>query len=877
MLSLVAYEAPTSSFSSSNAYQQVITDDAIGTFGPGTYSLWVANPNSYFQVDFVCGAPLTQILANGSQISYGNEGRLISADNGGTQAYATSSLSGTVYFDVNGNDSFGSGDTGLASIPLTLTGTTGTGAAVTATTSTNSSGNYTFSGLVPGFYTITETQPSNYITETSNPGSVGGNSGTGVISSIGLNSNLGATGYNFGETLTPTISVVKTADASSVTAGQTAGYTVVITNNGKVTDSSVTLSDPLAAGSGNDINWKIDTSNSGHAAGTNPSSFAISGSVGNQSLGLASSSLSLAPGQSISVHITGVTGANDAVTSTDPALNVGGLARYAVLYEGTGSNALTIANDIIVGNIGVGGGQVQFNGPGTINGRLDFSGSNAGQYHNNNWSNVGPSSVNYGVSAVTTAINAANSLSSAIGALSGTNISFNNSNPTINESSGALKTTGGVTYRVFNVTSYSESTSNTVTINGDGSGDPVAFNFAYGSNTNLANQVVLTGGLTADQVLWNFTSSGKQVTLSNCNGSFSGVILLPNDLYVANNNSNLYGRVFGGSACSMQIISGADIYAPATSGTLTNTATVNAGGASQQQSTAVITINSASAQLAAGSTSTAGVGAGEIVGSTQLHAGTLDVAVNLPIGPETQAEAAAIRGAIASLDAQLAPLGVSLVEVSGAAAASAPIHIGMASSSEIGGVSQGVLGAYSADGDITLIQGWDWYFGKGSARIASNQYDFQSVVTHELGHALGLGENSDASSAMSLYLSPGQAHRDLSKTDLNAIHQELQALQPAVVAGPKASASRILQAKGKAKASASSNLVGLPEASTSLAMTTPRLKRISVPVAGQVGEIVAIGTDSGVASAIVPQPATSRKTSSTVDRVINALYETDGR
>ena len=36
MLSLVAYQAPTSSYSSSNAYQQVITSVATGTFGPGS-------------------------------------------------------------------------------------------------------------------------------------------------------------------------------------------------------------------------------------------------------------------------------------------------------------------------------------------------------------------------------------------------------------------------------------------------------------------------------------------------------------------------------------------------------------------------------------------------------------------------------------------------------------------------------------------------------------------------------------------------------------------------------------------------------------------------------------------------------------------------
>ena len=76
-----------------------------------------------------------------------------------------------------------------------------------------------------------------------------------------------------------------------------------------------------------------------------------------------------------------------------------------------------------------------------------------------------------------------------------------------------------MTYRVFNVTSYSANNSTTNTIVGDGSGDPVVFNFAYSSNTNLGGQIVLTGGLTDDQVIWNFTSSGKKVQLNNNGGN----------------------------------------------------------------------------------------------------------------------------------------------------------------------------------------------------------------------------------------------------------------------------------------------------------------------------------------------------------------------
>jgi len=70
---------------------------------------------------------------------------------------------------------------------------------------------------------------------------------------------------------------------------------------------------------------------------------------------------------------------------------LGDAADYAVLYEGTGGHNLSITNVTINGNVGVGGtGVVQYSGPGTINGRVDFSAANGGQFHNTNGSNVGP-------------------------------------------------------------------------------------------------------------------------------------------------------------------------------------------------------------------------------------------------------------------------------------------------------------------------------------------------------------------------------------------------------------------------------------------------------------------------------------------------------
>ena len=70
-LTLVSYIAPGSSFSDSTAYQQVIYQQATGTFAPGTHSLTVKIPNCYYQIDFVCGPAISQLEPNQNGDAYG--------------------------------------------------------------------------------------------------------------------------------------------------------------------------------------------------------------------------------------------------------------------------------------------------------------------------------------------------------------------------------------------------------------------------------------------------------------------------------------------------------------------------------------------------------------------------------------------------------------------------------------------------------------------------------------------------------------------------------------------------------------------------------------------------------------------------------------
>ena len=84
LLSLVSYTAPGATFVASQASQQQIYQDDSGTFGPGTYTLSVVIPRSFYQIDFVCGYAIDRFGLAGSNIFYSAQDRLISADNGGT-------------------------------------------------------------------------------------------------------------------------------------------------------------------------------------------------------------------------------------------------------------------------------------------------------------------------------------------------------------------------------------------------------------------------------------------------------------------------------------------------------------------------------------------------------------------------------------------------------------------------------------------------------------------------------------------------------------------------------------------------------------------------------------------------------------------------
>lgn len=248
-------------------------------------------------------------------------------------------------------------------------------------------------------------------------------------------------------------------------------------------------------------------------------------------------------------------------------------SNYAVLFEGAGGNTLQITNVTVNGNVGVGlTGQATVSGPSDINGAINFSAANTGQFSNNNGSNMITGGVSFNVAAVTSALNTVNTLNTTLGAEAGTNIAINGST-TINASAGVLDANGN---RVFNVTGFNTTNGDTLTINGDG-GDSVVLNF-IGVNANFNNQVILNG-ITSDQVLYNFVG-GSDLTggptlqindnLSNNTPNCSlgqycvqGDFLDPNGA-ISVVNANVAGRVFGGDTHDFQDVSGSTITAATT-------------------------------------------------------------------------------------------------------------------------------------------------------------------------------------------------------------------------------------------------------------------------------------------------------------------------
>lgn len=113
--------------------------------------------------------------------------------------FQPSSLAGIVFRDLNDNGVQDAGETGIAGVSLTLSGTNDQGAITPITVTTLADGSYLFAGLRPGTYVIRQTQPQGFFDGKETVGTLSGTVLDNQFSEIVLAANQNGTGYNFGE------------------------------------------------------------------------------------------------------------------------------------------------------------------------------------------------------------------------------------------------------------------------------------------------------------------------------------------------------------------------------------------------------------------------------------------------------------------------------------------------------------------------------------------------------------------------------------------------------------------------------------------------------------------------------------------------------
>ncbi|WP_232056120.1 SdrD B-like domain-containing protein [Tuwongella immobilis] len=222
-------------YDSKNNIVGTTTTDANGNYAftalpPGKYTIVESQPNAY-------GSSSPNLLA--VDLTAGNK-------TGQNFGETTSDLAGTVYFDANQDGQLSAGETGIAGVTVTLTGTDVNGNPVTQSTTTDANGNYRFTGLLAGNYTVTETQPAIYADGQESLGSLGGiTDANDVIRAIPLGAGISATAYNFGEIGVPVSGTVfyDVNRNGEIDGGETpiGGVTIqLVDSNGQVVATTTT-------------------------------------------------------------------------------------------------------------------------------------------------------------------------------------------------------------------------------------------------------------------------------------------------------------------------------------------------------------------------------------------------------------------------------------------------------------------------------------------------------------------------------------------------------------------------------------------------------------------------------------------------------------
>jgi|GEM_PF-2808537 len=166
---------------------------------PGIYTVTQTQPPDLIDLGVVVGS-----LGGIGGVNVISNIVVASGDNGTRYDFVEiepTGISGIVFVDVNENNVFDAGDQLLPNVTLTLTGTNVLDVPIQQVTTTNAQGFYQFTNLLPGTYTVTQTQPPGFLDGGVIVGNRGGTPGVNVISNIPLQANLPGINYDFFELL----------------------------------------------------------------------------------------------------------------------------------------------------------------------------------------------------------------------------------------------------------------------------------------------------------------------------------------------------------------------------------------------------------------------------------------------------------------------------------------------------------------------------------------------------------------------------------------------------------------------------------------------------------------------------------------------------
>ena len=186
-----------------NDVAQISFTDVNGEFlfdelAPGEYQVQQVQPYVVFDSHVTAGdrdATLgTNLISN---LQFGSTPESVSGLT--FFEHAPSLLSGFTFVDDDGNGEVGVAESGVAGTTIEVSGVDFKGDSVSYLTSTDSYGFYEFRGLAPGTYSLTQSQPDQYISGESSVGEYGGTATGNLISNIKLGAGEFALNYNFAE------------------------------------------------------------------------------------------------------------------------------------------------------------------------------------------------------------------------------------------------------------------------------------------------------------------------------------------------------------------------------------------------------------------------------------------------------------------------------------------------------------------------------------------------------------------------------------------------------------------------------------------------------------------------------------------------------